>query len=112
MIERFMQISEDEFDRRFPLLINHIDRHATWAIGDGPGCMFGTSPEELSFVQAQPAGHVWTWVDCDEGTCVVSGAHFVNRIGYLISTRPVDSETVIEVLLEPTAVDRPGDTDP
>jgi hypothetical protein len=111
MTEHFIQISEEEFDRRFPLLTNHLDRHATWAFGEGPGCLFGTSPEELAFVRAQPPGHVWTLVDCDEGMCVVSGAHFVNRIGYLVSTRRVRPDTMVEVLLEPLAGDGPDSTD-
>jgi hypothetical protein len=105
MTDRVLQISEVEFDRRFPLLANHIDCNATWAFGEGPGCLFGISHEELAFVRAQPAGQVWTLVDCDEGMSVISGFHFVNRIGYLVSTHPVRADTVIEVRLKPASCD-------
>jgi hypothetical protein len=100
MTDTFLQITEDEFDQGFPLLPNHLDPQAGWAVGAGPGSLFGTSPEEMAFVLAQPPGHVWTWVEGDEGMYLLSGVDFVNRIGYLISTRRVDPDTIIEIRLE------------
>jgi hypothetical protein len=94
-------LSEDEFDRHYPLLVNHLDPHATWAFGDGPGCLFGLSPPEIQFVRAQDPRTVWTLVDDDSGgTTLISGLHFVNRIGYLVSTVPLPASHFIEVHLE------------
>jgi hypothetical protein len=93
-----IKMSEQEFDRQFPLLTNHLNPLATWVIGDGPGCLFETYGEELAFVRQQDPRTVWTLVDGDEGDqYVVSGFHFVNRIGYLVSTVPVPESIDIEV---------------
>jgi hypothetical protein len=94
-------LSEDEFDRRYPLLVNHLNPHASWAFGDGPGCLFETYGEELAFVRRNDPRTVWTLIDGDDGGLwVVSGMHFVNRIGYLISTVPVSEDQQIEVQIE------------
>ena len=92
------QMTEDEFDKQYPLITNHIDPNASWAFGDGPGCLFETYGEELDFVRSQDPRTIWTLVDGDDGNqYVVSGYHFVNRIGYLISTIPFPEDTDIEV---------------
>lgn len=98
MITTPIELSEEEFDARYPLLINHLNPSASWAFGDGPGCLFETYGEELEFVQRQDPRTVWTLVDGDDGDqYLVSGLHFVNRIGYLVSTVPVPDDTDIEV---------------
>ena len=91
-------ITEDEFDKRYPLVTNHINPNASWAFGNGPGCLFETYGEELAFVRSQNPRTVWTLVDGDDGNqYVITGYHFVNRIGYLISTIPFPEDTDIEV---------------
>ncbi|MBN8626910.1 MAG: hypothetical protein J0M17_15625 [Planctomycetes bacterium] len=98
MTTTFIELTEDEFDKQFPLLTNHLNPNASCAFGDGPGCLFETYGDELAFVRAQAPHAVWTFIDGDDGDCyVVSGYHFVNRIGYLISTVPVPEGTDIEV---------------
>src|SRR5579871_4995271 len=93
-----IEISEVEFDACYPLLVNHLNPHASWATGDGTGCLFETYGEELEFVRRQDPRTVWTLVDGDDGDqYVVSGFHFVNRIGYLVSTVPIPYDTDIAV---------------
>jgi hypothetical protein len=92
------QITEDDFDAKYPLVTNHINPHATWAFGDGPGCLFDTHGQELAFVRHQDPRTIWTLVDGDDGNLyVVSGYRIVNRIGYLISTVPFPDDADIEV---------------
>ena len=94
-------LSEDEFDRRYPLLANHLNPNASWGDGEGSGCLFETYGEEVAFVGTQDPRTVWTLIDGDDGGLwVVSGMHFVNRIGYLVSTIPVRGDDLIEVQLE------------
>jgi hypothetical protein len=94
-------LTEDEFDQQYPLLPNHLSPNASWVIGDGPGCLFETYGEELAFIRRQDPRFVWTLIDGDDGDpWVVSGMHFVNRIGYLVSTVPVAGDQLIEVKLE------------
>jgi hypothetical protein len=89
MTDPLIEMTEDEFDARFPLRRNHLNPHASWAFDDDGGCLFETYGEELAFVRQQDPRTVWTFVDGDDGDqYVVSGFHFVNRIGYLISTVP------------------------
>lgn len=79
-------LTEDQFDEQFPLLTNHLDSHASYN-----GCMFETYGAELAFVREQNPEFVWTVMTDDIGLlCLASGCHFVNRLGYLISTIPVE----------------------
>lgn len=93
-----IKMSEDEFDEQFPLFKNHLNPNAGWVYGDGPGCLFETYGEELEFVRRQDPGTVWTFVDGDDGDqYLLSGFHFVNRIGYLISTVALPEGVDVEV---------------
>jgi len=95
-----IDITEDEFDATYSLRTNHLNPNASWVIGDGPGCLFETYGEELDFVRQQDPRTVWTFLDGDDGDLfVISGYHFVNRIGYLISTTPIPDDLIIQVTI-------------
>ena len=52
-------------------------------------------------MRQQDPATVWTLVDDgDDGECILSGSHFVNRLGYLISTVPVPTNVSIEVRID------------
>jgi len=94
----FCEITEDEFNERYPLVENHLNPNAGWCLGDGRGCLFETYGEELDFVRRQDPRHVWTLIDGEDGDQhLTSGFHFVNRIGYLISTVAVPEGMGIQV---------------
>jgi hypothetical protein len=98
MTTTLVQLTEDEFDEKYTLLPNHLNPTATWEYGGDHGCLFETYGEELQFVRSQDPATIWTVVDGDDGDLyVVSGYHFVNRAGYLISTTPVPDDLDIEV---------------
>lgn len=98
MQRTLIQLSEDEFDNQYPLVRNHIDPNASWSDNEGPGCLFETYGEEVEFVRQQNPLTIWTIIDGDDDDMyITSGYHFVNRIGYLISTVPVPPEVDIEV---------------
>lgn len=100
MTETFIELTEDDFDDQYPLVPNHINPNATWGAGDGPGCLFETYGEEFEFVRRQDPRTVWTLLDGDGGDMyVLSGLHFVNRVGYLISRLPVPEDVTIQVHL-------------
>lgn len=111
MTETFIQLTEDEFDARYPLVPNHLNPSAGWGLGDGPGCLFETYGEEFAFVRRQNPRCVWTLVDGDDGVALASGLHFVNRVGYLISTVPIRDNTFIEVSLDTSAEDGEEDAE-
>jgi hypothetical protein len=97
MTETFIELTEDEFDDTYPLVPNHINPSAGWAIGDGGGCLFETHGEEFAFVRRQDPRTVWTLIDGD--MYLVNGLHFVNRVGYLLSNVPVPEAVTIQVHL-------------
>jgi len=106
MTDDLIEITEDEFDAAYPLKTNHLRADASWGDSEG-GCLFETYGEELEFVRQQDSRTVWTFVDGDDGDqYLISGFHYVNRIGYLVSTVPVQQGTDIQVRI-PTHDDDP-----
>ena len=93
-------LTEEEFAAAYPLIPNHLDPNAGWSNGEGPGCLFETYGEEFEFVSRQDPATVWTFVDGENEQLVISGLHYLNRIGYLVSTKPVPPGVEIEVLIE------------
>jgi len=62
------------------------------------GLMFETFGPELAHVRDIPADRVWTLVGGDDDTLyVLSGFHFVNRLGYFIAEQPRQAHVDIEV---------------
>ena len=62
------------------------------------GLMFETFGPELAHVRDTPADRVWTLVEGDGNTLyVLSGVHFVNRLGYFIAAHPRQPNAVIDV---------------
>ncbi|QDT53880.1 hypothetical protein Pan44_19060 [Caulifigura coniformis] len=95
---RFVELSEEEFERQFSLVPNHLNPNASWSFDDARGCLFETFGDELDFIRSQPAENVWTLVDGDDGDLyLVSGVHVVNRIGYLVTTESVALDIHVEV---------------
>ena len=42
MTETYLELTEDEFDNQYPLVENHLNPSAGWAIGDAPwSTLFG-----------------------------------------------------------------------
>ena len=98
MTGSFVELTEDQFDDRFPLKPNHLNPSAGWATDGSAGCLFETYGEEYDFVISQDPRAVWTLVDGDDGELyIVSGLHFDNRIGYLVSIVPVSTDTTTRV---------------
>ena len=98
MTDTLIEMTEDEFDERYPLVPNHLNPNATWGFGDEGGCLFETYGEELEFVRQQEPRTIWTLIDGEDGDLyVVNGYHFVNRVGYLISKVPFPEGVLIEV---------------
>lgn len=96
-----IEMTEDDFDARYPLRPNHLNPNAGWSDGGDRGCLFETHGAELAFVRHQPPGTIWTLVDGDHGDLfLISGCHVVNRVGYLIGTAAVPDGTEVRVRIE------------
>jgi hypothetical protein len=91
--------SEEQFDEKFNLVDNHIDKNASF-----DGKMFETYGDELAFViEMSKENKVITIIEGggdevdEEGYLIpnmyyTSGMHHVNRIGYLITEQPIEFE--------------------
>ncbi|ADZ69111.1 hypothetical protein [Polymorphum gilvum] len=66
------------------------------------GLMFETFGPELDAVKAADPACVWTLVsgDDDDGLYLLSGFHFVNRLGYLITECPRAGEGQLAIRLD------------
>jgi hypothetical protein len=54
--------------------------------------MFETYGEEVEFVQKADNKYIWTYLQGDMSDLLVAGYHYVNRLGYYISSIPWENE--------------------
>ena len=93
--ERFIEMDLDEWAATYKPIKNHIDTNASF-----DGEMFETYGEELEFVKAADEDRIWMYGDGDDGGMYIwNGWHFVNRIGYFITSVPCPPDTTIQVLV-------------
>ena len=62
--------------------------------------MFETYGAEVDFVNNVPNDNVWTYLEVDGGTVTTNGFHYVNRLGYFVTTVPAEEDTEYEIDLE------------
>ena len=62
--------------------------------------MFETYGAEVDFVNNVPIDNVWTYLEVEGGTVTTNGFHYVNRLGYFITTVPAEEDTEYEIDLE------------
>ena len=120
MSQKILTISEEEFYKKYKPIKNHLDDNASW-----DGFLFETFGEELQycFELAKKENRVWTIIECDEVVSedvtddfeyddvydedddgyvppclyIVSGFHYVNRQGFLITEVPYEFETEVKI---------------
>lgn len=49
---------------------------------------FETYGEDLEFVKKHDDKFIWTLIDVDDKHYIVQGFHYVNRLNYLIGSKP------------------------
>lgn len=82
----------EEWEKAFKPIENHISGDRGWN-----GLVFETYGDDLQFVVAQPQNRIWTWVDTDEGSVILSGYHLVNRIGYFVTEKEWSTDHEVPV---------------
>lgn len=97
MMDELKEQQVDKWLATYKPVNNHISDSSGWEINE-KGILFETYGEELDFVRDQPDNHVWTWIDGDEGTVIIAGMAFVNRIGYFVTENAwTDPNEFVEV---------------
>ena len=82
------QLTDDDFLERYNCIKNHLDPDAGF-----DGYEFGTNGLELEFVRDHDDNYVFTIIDNNDGWYgIVAGYHWINRMGYLISSNPWTDE--------------------
>jgi hypothetical protein len=71
---------------------NHLVEGASFQDEDGVGIMFETYGVEVDYVKTNSNEHIWTYVDEDGEGYILAGWHFINRIGYFVTTEPWTDE--------------------
>jgi hypothetical protein len=113
-----LKITEDEFWEQYKPVKNHLDDNAGWS-----GCLYETyNPEkQYCFDLAQKENRVWTVIETDvvvydpeddpdedpdedddevyQPTCmtIISGFHWVDRIGFLITEKSFEEEKEVNI---------------
>ena len=101
------KLTEDEFYEHYKLVDNHIDNNASF-----DGKYFETFGDEIEFVlEMAKENRVITIIECLDGednkdeefetSCsnlyYVSGMHYVNRFGYLITEEPITEDFEVKI---------------
>lgn len=76
-------ITFDEFLKKYKPVINKLNEYAGY-----DGYMYETFGAEFDRIKDPEKGeHVWTLITGDgDEDCIVPGFHFVNRLGYFLTT--------------------------
>ncbi|PKV50859.1 hypothetical protein ATE84_2927 [Aquimarina sp. MAR_2010_214] len=92
MTHNTLIIRDEDFWEVFHPKQNHLVEDTSWG-----GFMFETSEEELDYILSQKPEHIWTILEGDTMIIISSGYHLVNRIGYLITKKPIPDGFDFEV---------------
>ena len=98
MEKQIVQLSEIEFDEKFTLIRNHLDKNASF-----DGNMFETYSPEIDFVlEMAKQNRVITILEGEDGEMhstlyYVSGYHLVNRLGFFVVDKPLEEEFNIKL---------------
>ena len=90
----------DAWVAEFKPMLNYIDPDSSFN-----QTMFETYGDEVEHVcdrantpDTEPT--VWTYIDGDDGTYIIDGYRIVNRIGYFITEKPAEPNTIYEILVD------------
>ncbi len=78
--------SWNSFFEKYPVEKNKFDDNASLE-----GCMFETFGVELEYVLSLDPVFVWTYIEAEDSYIIEAGVHYVNRIGYIVSTKAIQT---------------------
>ena len=97
---KLVQMDYETWANEFKPLINYIDENSSF-----DQTMFETYGDEVEHVNdmacTPDTKHtVWTYIDGEDGTYIVDGYHYVNRIGHFITEKSADPDATYEVSVD------------
>lgn len=88
-------ISEDTWIEEYKPIANPIEPDCGYDCGEG-GCLIETYATHVDYLNTFEPEHIWTVLyDDNDNPCIVSGRHFVNRIGYIVTEKPWDHDITV-----------------
>jgi hypothetical protein len=99
IVKSFKKLKEDDFYEQFTPTINHLVHDAPFG-----GTMYETYGVEIDFInefaQGEFKAKLWTIEEVEGKMYYVSGYHYVNRFGYIITEESVPDDIQYEVCLD------------
>ncbi|CAB4185211.1 hypothetical protein UFOVP1130_15 [uncultured Caudovirales phage] len=103
MHKTVLTMTVEQWEDKYKPVMNHLDKDASWGTDDEGGVLYDYTGAEGDYVMkvASVQPHkVWTWVDGDDGSYIVDGYHWVNRIGYFITAIPSEFDEDITIKVD------------
>lgn len=88
-------LTVEEWDKKYAPIRNIFDDNASWG-----GIMYETYGDDLNLVLKYDDRQLWTYIDGEAGTYLVTGYKLVNRIGYFICANRWEHENIQVVVSE------------
>tara|TARA_R110002051_G_scaffold142245_2_gene215450 strand:+ start:983 stop:1288 length:306 start_codon:yes stop_codon:yes gene_type:complete len=88
-----MKENSNQFYEKYQPIYNHIEHpqykeRQTKGEGIGFDMYFETYGEDLDYVKKHDTKFIWTLVEVDGNLYIIQGFHWVNRMNYLIASKP------------------------
>lgn len=93
-----MELTMNDWEAIYKPISNHLDDNASFQDEHGVGIMFETYGAELDHIQSLDEHNVWTYVDSELGTEILSGYYLVNRIGYFVTEVPWENQDTVVIV--------------
>lgn len=98
--KKLIEMTEDEFYEKYNPVKNHLDDNASF-----DGCMFETYGKEIDYIRKLNSNTstdktIWTIIEAEDNLYYLSGFHFVDRLGFLVTEESVPEDIEIEVKLD------------
>lgn len=90
-----IKLTEDQWIEEYKPVQNPLVDDAPW-----DGCMFETYGEELEYVRTAFPDKIWTLVEAEGKQYIVEGFHYVNRLGYFITSKAAIPNEQYEIEIE------------
>ena len=112
LVKTFKTLTEDEFYAQFNCIKNHFHKNPEDCSFDG--CFFETYGQEVDYInniqrmqqnckteaELKSRKQIWTVIEAEGKMFYVSGYHYVNRFGYILTEELVPDDIEYDVKLD------------
>ena len=97
---KHIKMDYETWANEFKPMTNYIDENSSF-----DQTLFETYGDEVEHVNERACTPdtkytVWTYIDGEDGTYIVDGYHYVNRVGHFITEKSADPDATYEILVD------------